>query len=232
MRTGPPSAEVSVIGDQVPPGLPLCGSAGLLSGLTGGDQPAGRTWGSCTWPAGLAAAHSGRRRVHHRPRGSRGARPDRGRRAASRLRSGFFYYQGIPTGVDNVIASAGVAKMSLYRHFGSKEQLIVECLERLDVRHHDWFVAQVEDRDGDPVSKLLSVFDVLDEWFASDHFRGCAFINATVELCESRASRACPRDAAQGTQPGVFRAVGSWGRHRRLPGAVPSSSCSSWRVPS
>lgn len=94
-----------------------------------------------------------------------------------------FYYQGIPaTGIDNVIASAGVAKMSLYRHFGSKEQLIVECLERLDVRYHDWFVAQIEDREGDPVSKLLSVFDVLDEWFASDHFRGCAFINATVEL--------------------------------------------------
>jgi AcrR family transcriptional regulator len=96
-----------------------------------------------------------------------------------------FYYQGIPaTGVDNVIASAGVAKMSLYRHFGSKERLIVECLERLDVRYHEWFVAQVEDQGGDPASKLLSVFDVLDEWFASGHFRGCAFINATVELAD------------------------------------------------
>lgn len=98
-----------------------------------------------------------------------------------------FYHQGIPaTGVDSVIESAGVAKMSLYRHFGSKERLIVECLTRLDVRYHDWFVGQVENREGDPVDKLLSVFDVLDEWFASRHFRGCAFINATVELADPR----------------------------------------------
>lgn len=98
-----------------------------------------------------------------------------------------FYYQGIAaTGVDSVIESAGVAKMSLYRHFGSKEKLIVECLTRLDVRYHEWFVAQVENRAVDPVDKLLSVFDVLDEWFSSSHFRGCAFINATVELADPR----------------------------------------------
>lgn len=99
--------------------------------------------------------------------------------AATRL----FYYNGVSsTGINTVIESAGVAKMSLYRHFGSKEQLIVECLTRLDIRYHTWFVEQVENRGGDPVEKLLSVFDVLDEWFGSNHFRGCAFINATVEL--------------------------------------------------
>lgn len=98
-----------------------------------------------------------------------------------------FYYRGIPaTGVDTIIESAGVAKMSLYRHFGSKEQLIVECLRRLDVRYHEWFVRQVEDRSTDPATKLLSLFDVLDEWFTSSHFRGCAFINATVELADPR----------------------------------------------
>lgn len=98
-----------------------------------------------------------------------------------------FYYQGIPaTGIDSVIATAGVAKMSLYRHFGSKEKLIVECLNRLDVSYHEWFVAQVEDRGGDPATKLLSVFDVLDDWFNSRHFRGCAFINATVELADPK----------------------------------------------
>lgn len=98
-----------------------------------------------------------------------------------------FYYQGIAaTGVDSIVESAGVAKMSLYRHFGSKERLIVACLSRLDTRYHDWFVAQVEDRAGDPVAKLLSVFDVLGEWFASSHFRGCAFINATAELADPR----------------------------------------------
>lgn len=96
-----------------------------------------------------------------------------------------FYYQGIAgTGVDAVIDAAGVAKMSLYRHFGSKEQLIVECLDRLDVRYHDWFVTQVENHADDPVDRLLSVFDVLGEWFVSSNFRGCAFINATAELSD------------------------------------------------
>jgi AcrR family transcriptional regulator len=98
-----------------------------------------------------------------------------------------FYHRGIPgTGVDAVTTSAGVAKMSLYRHFGSKDQLIVECLARLDVRYHNCFVDQVENRAGDPAEKLLTVFDVLGEWFASDHFRGCAFINATVELADQQ----------------------------------------------
>lgn len=109
--------------------------------------------------------------------------PARGRilDAATRL----FYYHGINnTGVDKIIADANVAKMSLYRNFGSKDQLIVECLNRLDVRYHDWFVAQVENRTSDPREKLLSAFDVLHEWINSRHFRGCAFINATVELAD------------------------------------------------
>lgn len=96
-----------------------------------------------------------------------------------------FYRQGINSvGVDRLVKDAGVAKMSLYRHFGSKDQLIVECLSLLDVHYHEWFVAQVDDRCSDPVDKLLSMFDVLDEWFNSKQFRGCAFINATVELAD------------------------------------------------
>jgi AcrR family transcriptional regulator len=106
---------------------------------------------------------------------------DRIIRAATRL----FYRQGIPhTGVDAIIDTADVAKMSLYRNFGSKDRLIVECLQRLDVRYHDWFVQQVRQRASRPQDALLSLFDVLDEWFASDDFRGCAFINATVELAD------------------------------------------------
>lgn len=96
-----------------------------------------------------------------------------------------FYYQGIPsTGVDSVVARAGVAKMSLYRHFGSKDQLVVECLELLDRRYHEWFVRQVEDTGGEPADKLLAIFDVLDGWFHSSSFRGCAFMNATVQLAD------------------------------------------------
>lgn len=104
-------------------------------------------------------------------------------RAATRL----FYRQGIPhTGVDAIIGEADVARMSLYRNFRTKDQLIAECLRRLDVRYHNWFVEQVRGRANRPEDALLSVFDVLDEWFASDDFRGCAFINATVELADPR----------------------------------------------
>ncbi|TWP37587.1 TetR/AcrR family transcriptional regulator [Leekyejoonella antrihumi] len=116
-------------------------------------------------------------------RGGVAALPARERILAAATR--MFYHQGITnTGIDAVIESAGVAKMSLYRHFGSKDQLIVECLARLDTRYHNWFVEQVENHDVEPTERVLSVFDVLDEWFHDDHFRGCAFINATVELAD------------------------------------------------
>ncbi len=98
-----------------------------------------------------------------------------------------FYRNGVTnTGVDTVAKVAKVAKMTMYRQFGSKSQLVVECLDRLDIRYHDWFVAQVENSAVDPHDKLLAVFDVLDDWFHSLKFRGCAFINATVELADSR----------------------------------------------
>lgn len=98
-----------------------------------------------------------------------------------------FYHEGIAnTGVDTVARAAHVAKMTMYRHFGSKDRLIVECLDRLDVRYHNWFVAQVEQRTDEPHDQLFTVFDVLDEWFHSRGFRGCAFINATVELADSK----------------------------------------------
>lgn len=102
-----------------------------------------------------------------------------------KVAAGMFYRQGIVgTGVDTIIERAGVSKMSLYRHFGSKEQLIAECLEGLDRRYHDWFVEQVEAGTKSPTAKLLSIFDVLDDWFHSSRFRGCAFINAAVELSD------------------------------------------------
>lgn len=77
-----------------------------------------------------------------------------------------------------------MARMSLYRHFGSKDQLVAACLQRLDRRYHDWFVEQVERRSTPAAERLLSAFDVIDEWIHSDGFRGCAFINAAVELAQ------------------------------------------------
>ena len=96
-----------------------------------------------------------------------------------------FYRRGIrAVGVNSVIADAGVAKATLYRHFPSKDALVQAFLERRDRRWREWFAGAVVRLAPDPADRPLAVFDALDEWFASDDFRGCAFINAAVEITD------------------------------------------------
>jgi len=101
--------------------------------------------------------------------------------AAARL----FYRRGIRTvSVDQVAEAASVTKVTVYKHFRSKDNLIASCLHMLDDRFFAWFAAQVEAGGADPEARLLAVFDVLDRWFHQRGFRGCAFINAAVELAD------------------------------------------------
>ena len=97
---------------------------------------------------------------------------------ASRL----FYEQGYHlTGINQVIAEAGVAKASFYYHFASKEDL---CIAYLEKRHQDWFgwLQKEVERSEEPQDRLLSLFTFLELWLANSHFRGCAFINITAEF--------------------------------------------------
>ncbi len=85
------------------------------------------------------------------------------------------------TGVDLIIAEAGVAKTTLYRHFDTKEDLILAALERQDEQARDAMRAFVEQRASDPVGRLLATFDCLEAWFRDERFRGCPFVSAAGE---------------------------------------------------
>ena len=110
--------------------------------------------------------------------------------------SAAFYARGIaPVGVDAVVAESGVAKATLYRHFRSKDDLVVAFLRRRDERWRDWLGAAVERLADGPAERPLCVFDALGEWFASEDFRGCAFINAAAEIADpDHPARAAVRD--------------------------------------
>ena len=98
-----------------------------------------------------------------------------------------FYRDGIrATGIDRVIAASGVTKVTFYRHFPSKDDLVREFLDHRHTRWMAWFVDALgrrgaHERTGD-AGALLLLADVMAEWFADPVFRGCAFINATAEV--------------------------------------------------
>ena len=99
--------------------------------------------------------------------------------AADRL----FYRDGLrAAGIDAVVAEAGVAKMTLYAHFKSKDDLIAAYLRRRDERLRAWFADAIDRHAAATGDRLAAIFAALREWFASPDFRGCAFINATAEL--------------------------------------------------
>jgi AcrR family transcriptional regulator len=86
-------------------------------------------------------------------------------------------------GVDRIIAESGVAKMTLYRNFASKDDLILAFLERREERWtREWLQATVEGRAETPAARLLAIFDTFGEWFARDDFEGCSFINVMLEI--------------------------------------------------
>ncbi len=86
------------------------------------------------------------------------------------------------TGIDKILAESGVAKMTLYKHFKSKDELILSALRRRDEHFRNWFMRAVESRAREPRQRLLAIFDALDEWFSGRDFNGCMFINASAEF--------------------------------------------------
>lgn len=97
--------------------------------------------------------------------------------AASRL----FYRHGfVSVGVDTITAEAGVAKMSLYRHFPSKDHLIVAYLERSNEQFWQWFDGALGE--GAPRAQLVRVFDELGNFATSPACFGCMFQLAAADF--------------------------------------------------
>src|SRR5262249_47812238 len=99
--------------------------------------------------------------------------------------SELFYRRGIrAVGVDAIIAGADVARMSFYRHFKSKEGVVLAFLERRDEQFRAWLAAEVCRLAPDVADRPLAVFDALALRFAPEDYRGCAFLNAIAETAD------------------------------------------------
>ena len=89
------------------------------------------------------------------------------------------------TGIDLILSEAGVAKKTLYKHFESKEELIVEVLKKYDNQFRSMVQTEVFRIGTTPDERLLAIFDVAHDWFKDKHFYGCMFINAIGEYSDS-----------------------------------------------
>jgi AcrR family transcriptional regulator len=93
-----------------------------------------------------------------------------------------FYRQGyLATGINQVIAEAGVSKNTFYYYFPSKEDL---CVAYLQERHLIWmgWLQKKIDSYTNPYDRVLGVFEFLDSWLRGCNFRGCAFLNIASEV--------------------------------------------------
>jgi AcrR family transcriptional regulator len=115
--------------------------------------------------------------------------------AAERL----FYAEGVrAVGIDRIIAAADVAKMSLYNHFPSKDDVILAVLQYREEKFDGMFAKWMDRHIAKGMARLDAFFAALKDWFESPGFRGCMFINARVELADPKhpASKfsACHKD--------------------------------------
>lgn len=94
-----------------------------------------------------------------------------------------FYREGIrATGVDRIIREARVTKVTFYRHFPSKNDLIAAYLDDRHARWMNWFSTAIAGAPRSADFPLAPVVAALKAWFDMPDYRGCAFVNGVVEL--------------------------------------------------
>jgi AcrR family transcriptional regulator len=93
-----------------------------------------------------------------------------------------FYRHGFhATGMDRLVAETGISKTSMYKHFRSKDDLILATLRLRDEEFRNWFTRRIEALAPDARTRLLAIYDVLGEWFDGKGFSSCMFIKASGE---------------------------------------------------
>jgi AcrR family transcriptional regulator len=112
-----------------------------------------------------------------------------------------FYASGFhAVGLDQIQATVGITKTAFYKHFESKDDLILAVLEQRDRSDIAAAIAYMHKHGGsDARGQILALFDLLAEWFERPDFRGCFFMNAATEF-------ASPKDP-------IHRAAAAYGQH-------------------
>lgn len=90
------------------------------------------------------------------------------------------------TGIDKILSAAGVAKMTLYNNFNSKDDLIVAALQSRDTVWTEWFEKTVRNGAAEPAERLTGLFDALGKWFKQRAFHGCLFQKASAEFPDQK----------------------------------------------
>jgi AcrR family transcriptional regulator len=89
-------------------------------------------------------------------------------------------------GVDAIVAKAGAAKMTLYRNFPSKDDLILDFLRRREqLWTREWLQHESRLRGERPQDQLLAIFDLFSDWFDRPDFEGCAFLTTMMEITDT-----------------------------------------------
>lgn len=96
--------------------------------------------------------------------------------------AGLFYREGVRSvGIDRIIAEAATAKASFYRHFKSKDDLVLAYLYMRHDMWMQWFASSLERACTQDGPAFERVAQVLGKWFRQPDFRGCSFINVLAE---------------------------------------------------
>lgn len=89
-------------------------------------------------------------------------------------------------GIQAVVAKADIARMTLYRNFASKDDLILAFLQRREeLWTIGWLQTEARRRGATPAQRLLAIFDLFGEWFNGPDFEGCSFVQIALELTDN-----------------------------------------------